>query len=51
MTFLSQTSGRRSGPRVAAKPRMFPLRDTLGALAFFFAIGFSAALVFGLIAG
>ncbi|MET0943639.1 MAG: hypothetical protein ABWY13_20015 [Mesorhizobium sp.] len=49
MTFLSQTRVERTGPRTATKARMLPLRDSLGALAFFLAIGFSVALVFGMI--
>jgi hypothetical protein len=46
MAFLSQTRSERSRPRAVARSR-FLLRDAVGALAFFLAIGFSAALAFG----
>jgi hypothetical protein len=46
MAFVSQTGSERSRARVAARPRIFS-RDVVAALAFFLAIGFSAALAFG----
>lgn len=46
MAFLSQMSNQRT---VAARPRISSLRDAAGKLTFLLAIGFSAALVFGLI--
>lgn len=44
MAFLSQTSNRR-----IASPRASSWRDIAGKLTFLLAVGFSAALVFGLI--
>lgn len=46
MTFLSQTTS--TSPR-AARHRISSLSDVCGALTFLLAVGFSAALVFGLI--
>jgi hypothetical protein len=46
MAFLSQASSRRSVSHIAARPR---ISDAFGRLTFFLAIGFAAALVFGLI--
>jgi hypothetical protein len=48
MAFHSQIRGGRS--RAAVRPRI-SLRDAVGALAFFLAIGFSAAVAFGLFGG
>jgi len=50
MTFLSQPRAERSVPRVAVRRRILP-RDFVAGLAFFLAIGFSAALAFGLFGG
>jgi hypothetical protein len=46
MTFLSHTSSRR---RLTARARISLLRDAVGKLTFLLAVGFSAAVVFGLI--
>jgi hypothetical protein len=46
MAFLSQTSSRRPASSGTARPR---ISDALGRLIFIVAVGFAAALVFGLI--
>jgi hypothetical protein len=46
MAFLSHTTTRRA---VAARSRVFTLHDAACRLTFLLAIGFAAALVFGLI--
>jgi hypothetical protein len=44
-----RTTATRVAPRAVARSQNFGLRDALGMLAFFLAVGFSAAVVFGLI--
>ncbi len=46
MAFLSQTSSRRPVSHFAARPR---ISDAFGRLTFFLAVGFAAAIIFGLI--
>lgn len=47
MTFLSHPTGRRAGARAARRPHADMLRHAAATTAFFLAVGFTAAFVFG----
>jgi len=49
MTFISQSAGRRAVPGANRRLRGHALKDATATMAFFLAVGFSAALVFGLL--